>query len=162
MSWLRRILGREGNVKWKKEFFELEAFFGEISEVLEDFAATYNLMIEKYPHHGPEWAFMFRHPNGGVGQIEVEKSGQDHVIIRNSWHIDDYNKNMRLLKNPKGEECSLDNQNLRTQLEKIFKIMLSWQQDDLAPVKIKGYNRRRFTKETVEKDIQKYPVLKFE
>ena len=140
MSWFSRILGRNGNVKWKKEFLELETFFGKISETLEDFAATYNLMIEKYPHHGPEWAFRFRHPNGGVGQIEVEKSGHDHVIVRHSYHIDDYDKLTRFLKYPQGERCSLDNKTLRILLEKKLKIVLSWRKEDLPPLKHKCYN----------------------
>lgn len=159
MSWLSRILGREGNVKWKKEFVELEAFFSRISEVLEDFAATHNLMIEKYPHHGPEWAFMFRHPNGGVGQIEVEKSGDDHVIVRLSWHIDDYDKLTRFLNYPQQKErCSLDKRALQILLEEKFKLVLSWGKEELTPVKHKYNEWKKHPKEMIEGDILKYPI----
>ena len=151
-----------GHPKWKeKKLPKLKEFFSRIASVLEEFAQTHNLMIEKYYHQGPLWTFMFQHPKGGSGQIEVEKSGRDSVLIRCSWYIDDYDNNTRWLKYPSDEKCSLDHRVLREFLEESLKQIFSWNKEDLESRKSKYYAwSKHFSKEEFEGQNAKYPIPK--
>ncbi len=158
MGWFKRILGGEGNVKWKNKFIELEIFFNKISDVLEDFAATYNLLIEKYPHHGSSWTFRFKHPLEGSGQIEVEKTSDDSVLIRKSWSIDDYDTSTRFLKYITGESIGIDHSQLFKTLEDTLDDILQWKKDELAPHK--GCTWSKYcSKEDFYKQEKKLPNL---
>ena len=162
MSWFSRILGREGDVKWKKEFLELEAFFSRISEVLDDFATTYNLMIVKYSHSGPDWTFRFRHPKGGLGQIFVVKQDEEHIGVVSAWDVDDYDTLTRYSKYTEIKKCSLEKPTLLALLDETFKLVLSWQKEDLTPGKHKYNEWKKHPKEMIEGDVLKYPIPKID
>ncbi len=160
MNWLSRILGREGNVKWKKDFVELEAFFSRISEVLEDFATTYNLMIEKYPHHCPNWAFRFRHPEGGRSQIFAIKQGDEHVGVAGAWQISDYDTLTLYSKHTETKKSSLEEPTLLLALNEMLNLIISWKKEDLTPGKHQNNEWKKHPKEIIEGDILKYPIPK--
>src|SRR3989339_132372 len=107
-----------GNPNFEQEDLPLlQAFFAKISPVLDDFSKVHNLCIEKYPHDGPEWAFLFKHPIGGMGQIEVERSDENSILIRLSWCIDDYDTSVRFLKYPAPKQVGIEFTELRNALE---------------------------------------------
>jgi hypothetical protein len=151
-----------GDPNWRKnELPKLRAFFRKISKVLKHFARTHNLKIDKYYHQGPAWTFRFRHPKGGVGQIFVRKSDEEHVLVAVDWFIDDYDKLTRYDKHTELQKCSLDHTALRTFLEEMLKTMLSWRKEDLTPFKSKYHCwQREMTKEEFEKKVEKYPISK--
>jgi hypothetical protein len=151
-----------GHPKWtEKELPKLEEFFSKIASVLEEFARAHNLMIERYYHQGSAWTFMFQNSKGGNGQIEVEKSGHDSVLIRRSWYIDDYDNNTRWLKYPLGKKYSLEHRILREVLEESLKQIFSWNKEDLEPHKNKYYTWSKiFSKAEFEQQQAKYPVPK--
>lgn len=162
MGWFSRILGREGDVKWKKEFLELEAFFSRISEALDDFATTYNLMIVKYSHSGPDWTFRFRHPKGGLGQIFAIKQDEEHIGVACAWQVDDYDTLTRYSKYTEIKKCSLEKPALLALLNETFKLVLSWRKEDLIPVKHKYNEWKKHPREMIEGDILKYPIPKLD
>lgn len=152
-----------GDPDWaKNELPKLEAFFSKISKVLEDFASTYNLMIDKYYHQGRDWTFRFRHPKGGVGGITVKKSSEEqYVWIGAAWSLDDYDKCTRSIKHTKMEKCSIEGKVLNAFLNKIFKTILSWQKEDLSPLKCKYADwRKQWTREEFECKDERYPTPK--
>ncbi len=153
-----------GNPKWKeKELPKLERFFNRIATVLEEFAQIHNLMIERYYHEGPGWTFMFQHPKGGSGQIEIERSGQNAILIRCSWYIDDYDNNTRWLKYPPGQKCSLDHATLKAVLEESLRQIFSWNKEDLEPLKSKYYAwSKHFSKAEFDEQRSKYPTPKLD
>ena len=69
---------------------ELERFFSALAAVLEGFAQRHNLRLEKYYHQAPSWGFLFRHPSGGVGKIEVQRVSEATVCILSDWWYDDF------------------------------------------------------------------------
>ena len=162
MGWFSRILGREGNVKWKKEFVELEVFFGKISEVLEDFAATHNLKIEKYYHCGPDWTFRFRHPEGGRGQIFAIKQGDEHVGVAGAWQVSDYDTLTLYSKHTETKKSSLEKPILLLALNEMLKLIISWKKEDLTPGKHQYNEWKKHPKEMIEGDILKYPIPKID
>lgn len=154
-----------GDPNWgKKELPKLRAFFHKISKVLKDFAHTHNLKIDKYYHQGSDWAFLFRHPEGGVGKIQVQKCGDDHIMVYPMWWLDDYDANRRDSKHTEGEKCSLDHTALRTLLEGRFKLVLSWRKEDLVLGKPNPYSnwKDKLTKEEFERLNDKYPIPKLD
>lgn len=152
-----------GDPKWEKKVLpKLEEFFKKISNVLEDFASTHNLFIEKYFRQMPLWMFTFQHPKGGKGQIVVEKINNKLVIVRPCWWIDDFDNSTRSLQHIEGKECSLDLDVLRAVLEEMFKLVLTWQKKDLTPVKHKYNEWKKHPKEMIEGDVLKYPIPKLD
>ena len=161
MSWLKRLMGKEGNVKWKADFVELESFFNTISVVLEDFATTYNLMIEKYPHHGPEWSFIFKHPIDGTGQIEVERVDDTSILIRKSWWIDDFDTSVRFMKYPPpSQKIGLNHNGLRQVLEDALEDIIQWKKDELVPQKAPYPWSKRCSKKQFYEQYENLPELK--
>ncbi len=152
-----------GDPDWgKKEYPKLEEFFGKISGILEDFAESYNLIIDKYYHQGRDWTFRFRHPEGGLGQIFVIKQGEEHVGVAGAWHVDDYDTLTRYTKHIEVNKCSLEKATLFALLNETFKLVLSWQKEDLTPGKHKCNEWKKHSKEMIEGDILKYPIPKID
>ena len=119
-------------------------------------------MIEKYPHHGPEWSFSFKHPLDGRGQIEVEKTEDDFVLIRKSWSIDDYDTSTRFLKYLPGQKSVLDHSDLHQALEKALKDILEWKEEDLAPFKVPHPWSKHCSREEFYKQYERLPTLRRE
>lgn len=150
-----------GTPHWEKKLPKVEIFFGKISKVLEDFANDHNLLIGKYYRQWPAWTFIFRHPKGGSGKIEVEKAGSRSVIVRSSWYIVNFENSTWFVREPKGVKCSLSHDALLRVLEDTFQQIISWEKDDLKAVKSKHYNGcKQYVKEEYEEQLNKYPVPK--
>ncbi len=152
-----------GDPNWyKTKRPKLEEFFSRISHVLEDFAKNYNLKVEKYYHQFPSWDLVFRHPKGGIGQIEIHECDSTDVEILVSWWIDCFTTSRRDYKQGEGVKCSLDPVVLRAQLEKSFELVLSWRKENLVKGSENPYRERGVmdTREKVERELQKYPVPK--
>ena len=152
-----------GRPHWDEERPKVEEFFGKISNVLEDFAKTHNLSLTKYARQWPAWCFIFRHPEAGIGRIEVEKAGKRSVIIRPSWCIVDFENSTFWVKEPKTVKCSLDHEALSRVLEDTLKQIVSWNKEDLKAIKSQYHdfgthcNRAEF-----ERAQQEYPFPKIE
>ena len=150
-----------GEPHWEKKRPKVEEFFGKISNVLEDFASTHNLSIDKYVRQWPCWIFVFRHPKGGSGGIQVEKAGNRSVIIRPSWCIVDFENSSWSVREPKRVKCSLNHEALLRVLEETFKQIISWKKEDLRAVKNKHYDwGKPYVKEEYEEHLKKYPIPK--
>ncbi len=148
--------------RWEKEFPKVEAFFSKISKVLEGFAISYNLMINKYYHQGADWCFLFRHHEGGVGNIVVQKCGDSYVMIYLIWWVDDYDANRRDSKHTEGKKCSLEAEVLSATLNEALYKVLSWQKEDLTRGRGNPYCnwKDEMTKEEFERQSEKYPFPK--
>lgn len=151
-----------GNPNFRNEELpSLEAFFAKISSVLESFANSHNMLIEKYYHEGPSWSFMFKHPIDGTSQIEVEKLDDNYVIIRQSWWIDDFDTSTRFMKYPPpGEKIGLDHTELCQALEYALEDILRWEKKDLVPHKAPYPWSKRCSKEQFYKQYERLPDLK--
>ena len=150
-----------GDPNWaKNELPQLEAFFCKISDILEEFAATHNLMIEKYYHQGQDWTFRFRHPKGGLGGLTVKKSDEvDSVWIGGFWWIDDYDKCTRSSKHTDMKRSSIREKELRAFLVRMLHSILSWQKEDLWLLKSKYDDwHKSSTKEQFERRLEQYPT----
>ena len=154
-----------GNPDWHvKELPKLEVFFSKISKFLEDFATSYNLMIDKYYHQGKDWTFRFRHPEGGLGGITVKKSNEEECVwIGASWSLDDYDKGTRSSKYTEMEKCSLEGKELKEFLTRILRTILSWQKEDLGQSIANPYREQiETTREEFDHQYEKYPIPKLD
>jgi len=154
-----------GDPDWgTKEHPMLEAFFGKISDVLEEFADDHNLLIEKYFHQGNSWSFLFRHPKGGIGKIQVQKCKEDQVKIYPIWWIDYYEENRRDSKHPNGSKVSLERDELRKELDKLFRIIISWAKEELeiGSPNPNSIWKKTWNKEEFEKQDEQYPIPKID
>lgn len=150
-----------GNPYFEREELPLlETFFAKISPVLEDFTKSHNLLIERYPHDGPAWFFMFKHPVAGMGQIEVEKSSQDAILVRWSWSIDDYDTSTRFLKYPPPKKIGMEHGEVRNALENALEEILRWKKEELVPFKPPYPWSKRCSKEQFMKYYERFPELK--
>ncbi|MCE5186482.1 MAG: hypothetical protein LLF76_10190 [Planctomycetaceae bacterium] len=137
----------------------LEAFFAKITPVLESFAETHNLKIEKYYHQGASWSLMFKHPEGGIGQIEVLKI-ENVVLICESWWIDDYDTSTRFFKYSPGNRTELAHTALRQALETALQRIVQWRKEELMPDKIQPPWSNSCSKENFSKQFESLPELK--
>lgn len=144
----------------KEELPLLEAFFGKISSVLESFANSYHILIERYYHEGPSWSFMFKHPIDGTGQIEVEKVNDNFVLIRKSWWVDDFDTSTRFMKYPPpSKKIGLDHIELHQELEDALADILQWKKEDMTPHKAPRPWSKNCSKEQFYKQYENLPDL---
>ena len=153
-----------GDPDWrKKELPKLKVFFKRIAPVLKKFAKDHNLKIGKYFHQGSCWDFTFRHPECGVGKIEVQKSGGDHVMIFPMWWVDYYDSLRRDFKEIEGIKSSLESEALRTRLDEALKQIISWRKEDLTEgPENPGGEHIEMTKEKFDQQYKKYPIPKLD
>lgn len=153
-----------GDPSWgEKEYPKLEKFFGKISELLEDFANCHNLMIDKYYHQSSSWSFLFKHPQGGVGKLCVEKTDENNVVINPSWWLDSYDEYTRYIKEAEGKKCCVEDPNLRQLLTEILELIVSWRKEDLSgkpDLTCKRLWHEQWTKKEFEQLNDKYPTPK--
>jgi len=136
---------------------ELERFFGVIGTVLEEFAQRHNLRIEKYYHQSPSWSFLFRHPKGGIGQIEVQRASEATISIVSDWWYDDYDAATRFIRSASVGPVPL-NSELASGLEKALSELLSWRFGDWHE-RHTAYTiwRKTWTREQFQKLLAEYP-----
>ena len=123
-----------GDPNWGKEVYpKLEQFFAKIASVIEGFAELHNLKIEKYYHQFPSWDLQFRHPMGGVGQIEIGRDGEESLYIFTCWWKDSFEENRRYLKQGQKEMIAVKTLN-QEYIEQLFQKVISWKENDLNPL----------------------------
>jgi hypothetical protein len=105
---------------------EYERFFAPIATQLRDFARRHNLKLEKYYHEAPAWSFLFRHPLGGVGKVDVEKESDTHCTLRKCWWCDDYEAGIRSLRQAQTDAFQRSPEGLADLLDDALRDILSW------------------------------------
>ena len=136
---------------------ELERFFSALAAVLEGFAQRHNLRLEKYYHQAPSWGFLFRHPSGGVGKIEVQRVSEATVCILSYWWYDDFDAATRFNRSASVEPMPV-NSEIAGELEHALSELLSWRFGDWHKHHT-GYTdwRKTWTKEQFQKLLAEYP-----
>jgi hypothetical protein len=140
-----------------KERKELDRFFSALAPALEGFAQRHNLRLQKYYHQAPSWDFLFRHPSGGVGQIEVQRASEATISIVSDWWYDDYDAATRFIKSTTLGPMPV-NSEVTIKLENALSEVLSWRFGDWDEQHTRGTVwRETWTKEQFEKLPAEYP-----
>jgi hypothetical protein len=136
---------------------ELERFFSVLAAILESFAQRHHLRLEKYYHQAPSWAFLFRHPSGGVGKLEVQRANEMAVCILSNWWYDDFDAATRFIRTTSVGPMP-PNSELGVQLENALSELLSWRFGDWHERHM-GYTnwRKTWTKEQFQRLLAEYP-----
>src|SRR5439155_15236553 len=113
---------------------ELGRFFSALAAVLEGFAQRHNLRLEKYYHQAPSWGFLFRHPSGGVGKIEVQRVSEATVCILSYWWYDDFDAATRFIRSASVEPMPV-NSEIAGELEHALSELLSHLQSEVPGLK---------------------------
>lgn len=139
----------------------LESFFAKIASPLNDFAETYGLKLTKYFCGSPCWDFTFRHPEGGIGKIEVLKESNESIAIYLIWWFDNYDQFIRLTKSSETRGLMLASINLKEKLKESLQAILIWKLNDLEENN-NSYKKiwSRSSKEDFEKSTNEYPIPK--
>ncbi len=66
---------------------DLDAYFAEVGEAIESFAAKHGLLLEKYYHDSPSWSLGFGHPKGGQAKLEVSALSPEATLVSCVWWI---------------------------------------------------------------------------
>lgn len=153
-----------GTPDWrKKELPKLKVFFKRIAQVLKTFSQDHNLKIGKYYHQGPDWDFTFRHPECGVGKIQVQKCGEDHVMIYSMWWVDYYDTSRRDFNPGEAVKSSLDPEVLRRHLDEMLQLIISWRKEDLTKGVGNPYREKiERSKEEFDRQYKEYPIPKLD
>lgn len=145
----------------EQQWHDMTSFFETISEPLNEFAAKFGLVIDKYYHNGPDWTFRFGHPLGGSGHIQVMRTENNSVWVAFGWYIDDFDDFTRSSKHEVWKDVSFEPDQLFDSLEKALKTILGWRLGEWTEI-VGGYQdswtllKKRFGKEV----NPKYPLPK--
>ena len=151
-----------GNPKFhEEELPALESFFSEIAGVLNRFASSHNLMLDKYYHQSHSWRFNFRHPKGGVASIDVMKESDDSIKIYLYWWVDDYDKFTRFARTDETPAYEVGSIDLAQVLEERLRTVLSWEPGTWTQVAM-GYEQfwKPQGEKWLQKDVERYPMPK--
>ncbi|MHC4743571.1 MAG: hypothetical protein ACYS8Z_16780 [Planctomycetota bacterium] len=136
--------------KWAQEELPvIKRFFERIAPVLVEFASDHNLKLEKYYHDGPTWDFLFRHQAGGTCYIEIRKCDDEGVKICGDWSVYQYDEGLGYNKHTQLIDCSIAENELRTGLKDMLRLVLSWKRDDLEIISKRGAG----VKEQVDEEV---------
>lgn len=140
------------------DVLELDRFFARIGAVLTGFAQRHSLSIEKYYHQSPSWSFLFRHPKGGVGKLDVERKTADKIGISCCWWYDDYDTATRSLRAEDYGLVQVEPDVVAQHLEKGLCTVLAWRFGDWKETHA-GYAAwsKNWTKEQFQNLSAKYP-----
>jgi hypothetical protein len=75
----------------------VQTWFAPIEGILLSFAASHNLLVDRYYHDSPSWSFRFNHPRGGQAAVGVYRGRDEFAGIDSVWHIDDYDRFSRYI-----------------------------------------------------------------
>jgi len=132
--------------------------FDVIKTELIEFAQKRNLLLEKYWHSNPSWAFSFKHPKGGAGRLEVMLENNGLMKVYGYWWMDDYYKGIRYSKGHQSEFIPVIE--VPALLEQFFKLILDWNLDNWTEI-TKGYKQvwhPIYTKKQFTQLYEKYPL----
>ncbi len=144
----------------------LDAFFRPIAPVLEELANQHNLRLTKYYHQFPSWGLTFKHPQGGVGQIELSKETDANLGIAACWWFDDYDESTRYIKWSGVKVIGMNPDDLVHELDLAFQAILGWQfgtwNEKHSPETFRT-SWQRFSKEQFQKEnVELYPIPKLQ
>lgn len=145
---------------WTKEgFAALEAFFTRLEPSLTQFATARNVAIERYYHDAPSWDFLFRHPRGGVGKVELWRVDENATRIERVWWKDDYDEGVRYLRSESQPPTTMSAEEIGHALSRALDDVLAWDPGTLTP---RGGMRdiwhRTFDEKTFREQELRYPV----
>jgi hypothetical protein len=132
--------------------------FDEVAPILETFAETNNLLLEKYDHEAPIWRFSFKHPIDGVGSILVSVNKKGEISVSGSWWIDEYDNGIRRLR--VSESVVTIKIDLSNTMKTVLATLLKWSPQSLT--EHKGYKEswhQYFTRRQFDQINDKYPAL---
>lgn len=105
----------------------LDRFFGVIAPVIEAFVQRHHLRLQKYYHESSSWDLLFRHPQGGIAKIEVQREPGETLGIAAIWWYDDFDASTRYIRRSGKKVCILPDPELLVQeLQTAFCDLLSW------------------------------------
>ena len=138
------------------------AWFGRFEDELMSFAERHNLAIGKYLKDMPAWHFIFMHPRGGYGRIDIIKSGADDILISACWWRDDYNPRTRSSKGWKNEYFTQP-EKLTDELTTMLSKVVAWREDDYeVDDSLEKIWREWGIKDQFEYPDKKYPTPKLD
>jgi hypothetical protein len=143
----------------RSESAELDRFFAPLASTLESFAERHNLKLERYYHDSPSWHFIFKHPEGGVGKMEMFRQGDDKVRPSLMWWFDDYDTLQRHSKVRVQTGLPMDPATIVTSLEAGLNLILSWRMGQWDKT-YDGYHvwRKTWTRDEFIKLPEQYPL----
>jgi len=103
---------------------DYEEYFAPISNALETFASSHNLLVQKYHHDAPVWSLCFTHPNGGQAKIDVSNEENGKLTVQGVWWLDDYDDFTRYIMWGEKIEVSRDGQAVSTHLGRLLSELL--------------------------------------
>ncbi|QQS42316.1 MAG: hypothetical protein IPM63_05065 [Acidobacteriota bacterium] len=121
-----------------------------------EFARRHDLAIAKYLKDTPSWHFVFIHPQGGQGRIDVTRVDDDGIEVSAVWHRDDYDEGTRSVRDWKAHELT-PQASLIHELREMLRRVVSWTDEDYETVT--GF-REMWQKYMTREDFEecKYPV----
>ena len=145
---------------WTKEAFAaLEAFFARLEPLLTQFAAARNLAVQRYYHDAPSWDFLFRHPQGGVGKVELWRVNENAVRIERVWWKDDYDDGVRYLRTESEPPTAVAAEEIGLALSRALDDVLAWEPSSLTPHGgMREVWHRAFDEKTFREQERRYPV----
>ena len=142
-----------------EQWTEIEQFFDGIGPTLTQFAESHRLKIEKYTHEAPMWSFLFRHPRGGVGKIDVYRAEDDRLRIWAYWWRDAYREAKRYWRAESvREEMPAAELAESSVLRSTLQSILEWDEASLEPAKGEMTSwHQYFTEEQFDALVDEYP-----
>ncbi len=138
----------------------LEKFFQHVAVTLSDFAHRHNLRLEKYYHQSPSWSFTFRHPQGGVGKIDVSRASNEELTISTCWWYDNFDLQRRSIRNAEKVFLRVDSEKLVQTLDQSLASVLAWEFGSWEEHWDNHSWGRQWTKQQFEELLDMYPVPK--
>lgn len=134
------------------------AWFDPHEKTFISFAEQHHLAVAKFLKDMPAWHFVFAHPRGGEGRIDMIRKDESSFSLTASWHKDDYEAGTRSLKwlkldGPIPSELILD------QVKSTLETMLNWTESDFDKT-VGGYLEmwhKAWSKEAFERLASRYP-----
>jgi hypothetical protein len=136
---------------------EVVTWFAQYEPLLMGFAERNNLAIAKYLKDSPSWHFVFAHPKGGQGRIDVTRVSEEGMTVSGVWHSDDYDVGTRSLKTWDALGETQPERLLETLSATLQKVLsLSGENYAVVAPGYKAMWQKYMTREQVEKS--KYPL----
>ena len=116
------------------EVHDPSIIYAPIVPVLEQFAKDRGLLIERFRHGGPSWDFLFRHPKGGGGKIQVLPAHVEGYTLVALWEVHDLPARKRMWKRSELKQAPPDPQAVREQLDLLLREVMAWEGGDWTNV----------------------------
>ena len=147
--------GHEWSVE---ETRRIKGFFARLEGDLEAFAAARNLSIDCCYHDSPSWGFLFRHPLGGIGKIDLACVDDQAGVVHLHWWRDSYEEGVRYLRSESWPPQAVSGEDVSRILSDALVSILKW--DGSLMKAYAGYKenwRRSWSIEAFEEQVDRYP-----